>query len=72
MEKHGHKCFGSEYFVDHVHPTLNLHKQLGLWILATLQDADLVGGTAPTEETIEEIGWWIESQIDNDAHGYVI
>ncbi len=40
----GHACIGGEYFLDHVHPTIDIHRQLAVWILAELQS--------------QSIGWW--------------
>ena len=33
----GHRCLGQEYFLDHVHPTVDVHDQLARWIIAELQ-----------------------------------
>ena len=36
----GHPCLGEEYFLDHVHPTIEVNRQLALWIIDELQRAE--------------------------------
>ncbi len=40
----GHGCLGQEYFLDHVHPTVETHEQLARWIIADLQRTGIVSG----------------------------
>ncbi len=42
--EHGHACLGNEYFLDHVHPTVDVHRRLALWIIETLQKDQIVAG----------------------------
>ncbi len=43
---------GDDYFLDHVHPTIEAHKQLSLWIVQRLQKSGLIAGTAPSDAEI--------------------
>ncbi len=38
--------FGEEVFMDHVHPTIEANRRLGMWVIELLQDRKLVGGTS--------------------------
>jgi tetratricopeptide (TPR) repeat protein len=68
----GHACIGGEYFLDHVHPTIEIHRQLALWILAELQSQSFVGGTAPSAPEIDLIRRGIQQQLDIDAQGIAL
>ena len=34
----GHGCLGEEYFLDHVHPTIEVNRELALWIIESLKE----------------------------------
>lgn len=68
----GHGCIGGEYFLDHVHPTIDIHRQLALWILAKLQSQAFVGGSAPSDTEMDLIRRDIEEQIDIDVQGIAL
>jgi tetratricopeptide (TPR) repeat protein len=68
----GHACIGGEYFLDHVHPTIDIHRRLAVWILAELQRQSFVGGNEPSETEIDLIRRGIEEQIDIDAQGIAL
>jgi len=43
--ENGHSIFGDEYFLDHVHPTIDVNRRLALWIIEALQANEIVQGT---------------------------
>ncbi len=43
-EENGHSILGVEYFLDHVHPTIDVNRRLAIWILEELQSNGLVQG----------------------------
>ncbi len=67
--EHGHGCFGRDYFVDHVHPTIDVHRRLSLWILDRLQQESLVGGKPPGSDQLDEVRARVESRIDSYTQG---
>ena len=44
IRRNGHPCLGDEFFLDHVHPNVEVHGWLAIWILDHLQAARIVGG----------------------------
>ncbi|MEO8494452.1 MAG: tetratricopeptide repeat protein, partial [Planctomycetota bacterium] len=68
-DEFGHQCLGDEYFLDHVHPTVDVHRQLALWIIDTLQRERIVGGSAPSSEAVATVAKRMDSRIDNRAQG---
>lgn len=68
----GHGCLGGEYFLDHVHPNLEMHGQIALWILTELQNHLLVGGNQPSDAQVEQVRHGIDQQIDLNAHGVAL
>ena len=68
-QEFGHQCLGDEYFLDHVHPTIDIHRQLALWIIETLQHENIVHGSMPSSATVETVASEIESRIDRRAQG---
>ncbi len=83
QQRFGHECLGEEYFLDHVHPTIEVHSQLSRWIVECLiknrlvsVSPDLLKGQSQASIAIETIPiQWdqIEQQImrrvDSRAHG---
>jgi tetratricopeptide (TPR) repeat protein len=65
----GHACLGDEYFLDHVHPTIDVHRDLALWIIDELQDQSLLGGQPPTADQVTAVRERIDQQIDTRAQG---
>ncbi|MCA9120149.1 MAG: tetratricopeptide repeat protein [Planctomycetaceae bacterium] len=68
-QEFGHECLGDEYFLDHVHPTIEVHKQLALWIIETLQRAHIITGTLPSDEEIRAAARVIDARVDKNAQG---
>ncbi|ALP54425.1 hypothetical protein Tel_15435 [Candidatus Tenderia electrophaga] len=66
-EKYDHSVFGKEYFLDHVHLTIMGYRLLGLALLDTLIDRDIVAPTRPlTDERLAQITQQVYAQIDKD------
>lgn len=72
----GTPSLGETYFLDHVHPTMDVHRQLAVWIVDTLQKNQLVSGqgvsTPEAQATIDAIQVEMISQIDQQAHGVAL
>jgi len=69
QEAFGHACLGEEYFLDHVHPNLEIHQQLALWILDRLQQDGEIASREVTPEEVNAIANRIEANIDRRAVG---
>lgn len=69
QQEFGHQCLGDEYFLDHVHPTIDVHKQLALWIIETLQHEKMIRGSMPSSDAVDFVADEIESRIDKNAQG---
>ena len=73
--EYGHRCVGGELFLDHVHPTIETHRDLALEILRLLQRRSLLGDTgsgpdaSPSTEELRQVAARIESKIDRKAQG---
>ncbi len=65
----GHGCVGGEHFLDHVHPTIDVHRDLARWIIAELQQQAWLSGGPPSEAEILQVRQRVESQIDSDFQG---
>lgn len=63
-EAQGHACFGGEYFLDHVHPTIEIHRELSLWILDSLLSAGWIDGTLPNDQVVKAVSQRVEASID--------
>ena len=68
----GQGSLGHEYFLDHVHPTVDVHQQLAIWIITDLQAYGLVGGHALDESQREEVSQRVLAQIDPQAQGIAL
>jgi tetratricopeptide (TPR) repeat protein len=71
--EHGHACLGNEYFLDHVHPTVDVHRQLALWIIETLQEEAIVAGDPVSDVAFSDrfnaISELIESELTGLTQG---
>ncbi|MEM1070199.1 MAG: tetratricopeptide repeat protein, partial [Planctomycetota bacterium] len=63
---------GEEYFLDHVHPTIEIHQQLALWILETLHSERWLSGEKVSPAQIEETDQRVRSKIDVAAQGIAL
>ncbi|MBC8351130.1 MAG: tetratricopeptide repeat protein [Planctomycetes bacterium] len=68
----GHPCIGTEYFLDHVHPTIDVHRQLALWIIETLQREEIIGGSSPSSAAISSVAERIDARIDRTEQGVAL
>ncbi|MCO8120712.1 tetratricopeptide repeat protein [Stieleria sp. TO1_6] len=64
----GHRCFGAESFLDHVHPTIDVHRELALQIIAALAQRQIVA-TTPAADQIERAIATVRGGIDRQAQG---
>lgn len=73
FQEFSHRCLGEEYFLDHVHPTRDVHRQLAIWILERLTTMKFVSKGSldgeKGEQILREIGEWIAMQVDEKAEG---
>ena len=66
----GYAILGQEYFLDHVHPTIEGHKLLAVALVKAMTGQGLVQpGSGWGEETIAAVAAKIEGNIDQEAHG---
>jgi len=76
QKQQGHAVFGDEYFMDHVHPSIEVHQQLARWIIQVLQEYRYVEGkslndTAVVDE-IAKIVEKVDGEIDTQAYGIAL
>lgn len=64
LANNGEVCFGTRQFVDHVHPTIEIHQQLAVWIVEELQASGVIGNQPLTPEQIAEIDGRVRSKLD--------
>jgi tetratricopeptide (TPR) repeat protein len=67
--QYGHTILGQEYFLDHVHPTIDANRSLSLSLVEDLVRQKVVH-LAPTwnEQAIQGVIQTVESRIDQKAH----
>jgi tetratricopeptide (TPR) repeat protein len=69
----GHPCLGSEFFLDHVHPDINTHRQLAVWIIDGLQQAGLVRGKSlqlpEYASAVQAVARRVEGALDGRQQG---
>ena len=64
QEQYGHRCFGDEYFLDHVHPTVDAHGLLARSIIGQLQRSGWLAGQAVSTEMVDSVSRAVLSKID--------
>ena len=69
LEQDGHACLGREYFLDHVHPTIDVHRRIALWTIDELLRMEWLDGELPTAPQIADVKKQVESMIDLAAQG---
>lgn len=67
-EKVGHVCFGAETFLDHVHPTVDVHREIAMLVTQRLVDQGIVSRMPSPQET-ESVIANVEQRIDLRAQG---
>ncbi len=65
--ENGHPCLGNEYFLDHVHPTIDVHRDLATWIIETLVAEEIVAGEVPSSDVVARVDASIRESIDTTA-----
>ncbi len=72
----GHSVFGDEYFLDHVHPTVEINRQLALWIIDEMLAKKLVRGKSPESPVIQDrirvVSEQVLSEMDDKANGIAL
>lgn len=72
QEEHGHAVLGEEYFLDHVHPTIDAHRQLALWIMEGLQADGVIAGGALADAQLQVVVDRVIESIDVGQHGVAL
>ena len=76
LTQHGHSIFGEEFFLDHVHPTIEVHQQLARWIIEDLQKHGIVNGKpigdVAINQELEQVIAKVYSEIDSNAFGIAL
>lgn len=76
QQRWGHKCLGNEFFLDHVHPNIEVHRELAEWIIQTLQQAKIVTGRnlrAPEQAlAVQAVIERVYGAIDQQQHGVAL
>ncbi len=72
----GHGCLGEEYFLDHVHPTIEVNRKLAVWIIEALQVQGVVENRNLSDPDLQvaiaEAGERVLGRIDRRAHGVAL
>ncbi len=72
----GRPSLGGEYFLDHVHPTLDVHRQLSLWIIDSMLREELVSGLAITDPrfvlAVQLTQKRVEASLDTQTQGIAL
>jgi Flp pilus assembly protein TadD len=64
---------GKEFFLDHVHPTIEGHKILAIALVQSMIEQGLLSsGANLSEQSINEVTAKVESRIDTEAHGQAL
>ncbi len=64
-----HDSFGGEYFLDHVHPTIDVHRQLALWIIEAMKQLAVTHPRNLTDAEIDRVEQRIRGKIDGHELG---
>jgi tetratricopeptide (TPR) repeat protein len=73
LRNQGHTVPGNEYFLDHVHPTLEATRLLGVAIARELAGSGLIdSGANWSEEQIAKAARRIESRLDEQSHAVAL
>ena len=67
-DSYGHECPGKESFLDHVHPTIEIHRLIALQTIEALGSAG-VGIHSPTPEQLAEADAEVLEKIDSQEMG---
>ena len=64
IDEHGHACLGDDYFLDHVHPNLRMHRLIGQWIVDGLLAKKIITGKSPSVAIMEAVQDRVDGSID--------
>ena len=71
--QHGHDILGREYFLDHVHPTIETNRRLAQWIIEALAETGRVQlGDGWNPRRIAEVAEHIEGQLEGTARAQAL
>ncbi len=74
--EYGHMILGEEYFLDHVHPTIDVNRRLALWIIEELQSNRIVHGKPVVSKSLADELILVETkvlgQIDQEAQAFAL
>jgi tetratricopeptide (TPR) repeat protein len=72
----GHSILGEEYFLDHVHPTIDVNRRLAIWIIEELQANAIVQGKRVINMVLADDFSAVEEkvlgQIDQEAQAFAL
>ncbi len=73
LRRFGHNSPGREYFLDHVHPTIETNQLLAETLIERLIDEGIVGRHSSwNEDAIEKVAVRIEEKIDAEAQAVAL
>ncbi len=73
QKEHGHPILGEEYFLDHVHPTIEGYEILALALLQAMTDQGLVKpGAGWGEQAIAAVEKKVKGRIDQKVHAQAL
>ena len=59
----GHTILGEEFFLDHVHPTIDVNRRLALWIIEELQAEGIIQGKGIHDRTLADRLKAVETRV---------
>ncbi len=74
LEELGHDLLGERYFLDHVHPTIDVNRRLALWFMEVMEQA---GEIEPIDwetakRAIEQTTEGVLKSLDQRSHGIAL
>ena len=72
QKEFGHEIFGDEYFLDHVHPTVEVHGWMARWTIETMMDESLITGTPIDTDAYLAASDRILGTIDFETQGVAL
>lgn len=74
--EYGHALLGNQFFLDHVHPNIEMHRELAVWILESLAANGLVRsfevGDPSFQAELQASITRVEASIDQEQHGIAL
>lgn len=73
LKTKGYSIPGTEYFLDHVHPTIEGHKLLAVELVKTMAEERIVEPVGPwQEQAVAAAAASIDAKVDEVAHGLAL